>query len=97
MDENLPEVVEMTEGESAWALWVHGQDADTGGLCECGHEGLGPGWHEHDCPGGYEAIWRKVRELFIQLYDTPPWTAEELEGIHQRARKEAAEYQRYVD
>jgi hypothetical protein len=67
MDE--PEAVEMTEGESAWVLWMHGHDADTGGLCDCGHEGLGPGWHVGDCRGANLALTRKVRELFIALDD----------------------------
>jgi hypothetical protein len=97
MDPDSAEMIEVSEGESAWALWVNGHEADTGGLCKCGHEGLGPGWHEGDCPGSYEALWRKVRELFIQIYDVPPWTAVELEEIQRRAKAQAAEYQKFVD
>ena len=69
MDNNSVEIVEMSDGESAWALWANSQDVETYGLCKCGHEGLGPAWHEAGCRGSYEALWRKVYELFIQLHD----------------------------
>ena len=64
------EIDEVDGGESDWIMWLHGHTADTGGLCECGHEGLGPAWHNHNCPGAYEALWRKTRELFIALHET---------------------------
>lgn len=48
-DGDLPEVVELEGRGADWVLWSHGQTADTGGLCDCGHEGLGPVWHTGDC------------------------------------------------
>lgn len=63
------EIVEMPDGESAWALWSSSSDVDTGGCCTCGHEGLGPAWHLYGCPGAEYALRRKVRELFIELHD----------------------------
>jgi hypothetical protein len=63
------EIVEMTEGESAWALWSNSQAVETYGLCTCGHEGLGPAWHLAGCRGAYEALWRKTYELFLALHD----------------------------
>ena len=64
------EIVEMSDGESAWALWTHSSDVDTGGYCTCGHEGLGPAWHTTDCRGANYALTHKVRELFIALHDS---------------------------
>jgi hypothetical protein len=67
--DGLPEIVEMTPGESEWSLWMMSSDVDTGGKCGCGHEGLGPSWHHFDCRGANYALANKLRELFIQIYD----------------------------
>jgi hypothetical protein len=69
----LPGIIEMGEGESAWVRWHNGSDADTGGYCNCGHEGLGPGWHTTDCRGANRALTHKARELFIAVDTQWQW------------------------
>lgn len=50
------EIVDMTPAEEAWVMWATSCDVDTGGRCECGHEGLGVDWHLSDCPGAVHAL-----------------------------------------
>lgn len=45
---------EMSDELSQWVAWEHGSDVDTPG-CDCGHDGFGPAWHTHDCPGALHA------------------------------------------
>lgn len=59
----------MTVGESAWAEWMMSSDVDTGEMCACGHEGLGPSWHTYSCPAANYAMAQKLRELFVRIYD----------------------------
>ncbi len=63
----IAEIIEMSEAESAWTLWSGSQAVETFGLCDCGHEGLGPSWHVRGCRGAYEALWRRARELTLAL------------------------------
>ena len=68
MSSDLPEIEEMSVPESAWVEWKHSQDVDTGGLCDCGHEGLGIGWHSGSCPGATFALVTRVQKLIHELH-----------------------------
>lgn len=64
----LPEIIEMSVPESAWAMWSRASNVDTKGRCNCGHEGLGPAWHDGACPGAKVALIDKVTELLSELW-----------------------------
>jgi hypothetical protein len=68
MEADEVSIDEMSVPDSAWTTWKHSQDVDTGGLCDCGHEGLGPGWHGNDCQGANFALVTKVQKLINELY-----------------------------
>lgn len=65
--EHVP-IVEMTEAEGAYTMWAMSSHVDTGGLCNCGHEGLGIDWHLAECRGANHALRAKVCDLYADLY-----------------------------
>lgn len=62
-EDGLDDFPEMTPAQREYVLWAMSSDVDTGGFCDCGHEGLGPSWHGGDCRGANHALTRKVGEL----------------------------------
>ena len=74
-------VDEVSIPDSAWTAWKHSQNADTGGMCDCGHEGLGPGWHGRGCAGANFALVVKVQKLVHELYSEWSWNHAERCGV----------------
>jgi hypothetical protein len=68
MDE-APEIEEMSVPDSAYFAWKGSQQVETFGLCDCGHEGLGPGWHIGDCRGAHAATSARLRLSLRDLYE----------------------------
>lgn len=62
-------VPELSERESDWLLWQSAVLPTDATDCSCGHRGLGPAWHMHDCPGLIQ-IWRdRACDLHGQLWE----------------------------
>lgn len=59
------EIVEMTPAEEEWVTWSYSQDVETGGFCDCSHEGLGVSWHLDSCPGAAFALRCKVQQMMM--------------------------------
>jgi hypothetical protein len=72
---------EMSIPDSAWVLWKHSQNVDTAGMCDCGHEGLGPSWHVRNCAGANFALTTKVQKLVHELYTQWTWNHAEHCGV----------------
>jgi hypothetical protein len=72
------DIVELSDRDADWVFWPesHGPDVDTGGLCDCGHEGLGPAWHLNDCPGVLHAWRARAKVLHDALWDLRERTAD---------------------
>lgn len=69
-DDSLDDFPEMTPAQEEFVMWAMSSDVDTGGLCDCGHEGLGPSWHGGDCRGVNHALTKKVGELMERAHST---------------------------
>jgi hypothetical protein len=66
----VADIHELSPREDDWVFWPRpGVAVDTGGKCNCGHEGLGPDWHVSNCPA-LVFLWRnRARELHDRLWD----------------------------
>lgn len=64
--DELPEIVEAGEALSELMMFDMGSGLSTPG-CNCGHGGLGPGWHLSGCPWPARAWAAKARELANRL------------------------------
>lgn len=78
--DDMPGDVEPEDRDADWVFWPPpGEGVDTGGLCDCGHEGLGPSWHAYGC-ACLAFVWKKrAFDLHNRLWDL-------LEGSSRRPR-----------